>query len=404
MPAETNDFRRVLASEGISNAGSMLSRLALPWLAALALDATPMQMSLLLVADVAAGALGSLVIGTLVDQASKRAVMIGADVLRAAVLAALAVLAWQRQISMPLLALTAALVGALGIAFELARSAWIAQSTSPRDLSSRNARLSAVGSASETGAFAIGGWIYQAFGAIVALVVDAFSYVASAACLWNMHRDTAPTAAVNTSTRRTTFSSARDGLAAIAVSPVLRTLAWLECLLALGGALAGTSYMIFVTRDLGFGTGTLGMIFATGGLGAIAGAAMAPRLETRIGRSRTMVLGLVLLATGSLCIPLAPTASIVGAVLLVTHQIVGDGGATLFQVHDRTLRQLSVPPDLLARADGGLRTLGQIATLVGAIGGGWLATALGTRDALALVALLNGIAAVVAWRRLPTRN
>jgi hypothetical protein len=55
---------------------------------------------------------------------------------------------------------------------------------------------------------------------------------------------------------------------------------------------------------------------------------------------------------------------------------------------------------LLARADGGLRTLGQIATLVGALGGGWLATELGERVALFTVAGVFGFAAWLAHHRL----
>ena len=47
---------RVLAAEAVSNFGSMLSRLALPWLAALVLLATPAQMAWLLMADVGAAA------------------------------------------------------------------------------------------------------------------------------------------------------------------------------------------------------------------------------------------------------------------------------------------------------------------------------------------------------------
>ena len=38
----------VLAAEGVSNFGSMLSRLAIPWLAALVLQATPSKMAALL--------------------------------------------------------------------------------------------------------------------------------------------------------------------------------------------------------------------------------------------------------------------------------------------------------------------------------------------------------------------
>ena len=38
------EFPRVLAAEGISNFGAMLSRLAIPWLAVLSLQATPSQL------------------------------------------------------------------------------------------------------------------------------------------------------------------------------------------------------------------------------------------------------------------------------------------------------------------------------------------------------------------------
>src|SRR6185295_1981632 len=163
--------------------GSMLSRIALPWLATLALDATPLEMALLLVADVAAGAAGALLLGTLVDRLARRSVMLATDVARAALLGGVAALAWVNALSMPLLALAAALSGALGVAFELARSAWVAQSATAERLSGRNAQLSAVGSVSETLAFALGGWIYQLLGAALAVAVDALSYLLSALCL-----------------------------------------------------------------------------------------------------------------------------------------------------------------------------------------------------------------------------
>lgn len=408
MLPSTNDFGRVLAAEGISNFGSMLSRLALPWLATLVLLATPLQMALLLVADVAAGAIGSLLLGPLVDRTSKRTTMIVADLARAAVLALLAASVFAGSLSMLLLVTGAALTGLLTMAFELARSAWVAQSVAADRLPARNAQLSAVGSVSETGAFAAGGWLYQLLGAALALAVDAASYLLSAACLWRLHEDPRTNRSGEDAepTRPATSPGARfiddlrAGLAVIRTTPALRVLATLEVLLAIGGSVAATSYMIFVARDLGFGTGALGMIFAIGGLGAIAGAALAPRLARRFGCANAMTAGLILLALGALCIPLAAGATLAGAAFLVVHQLVGDGGATIFHVHDRTLRQTAVAPDLLARADGGLRMLGQLATLVGALGGGWLATGLGARFALYVVAGMFALAALVAHHRL----
>ena len=77
-----SDFQRVLAAEIVSNFGSMLSRLVLPWLATLVLTATPFEMGLLLMADVVAGACGSLLLGAVVDRMRKRAVMLAADAAR----------------------------------------------------------------------------------------------------------------------------------------------------------------------------------------------------------------------------------------------------------------------------------------------------------------------------------
>jgi predicted MFS family arabinose efflux permease len=101
-----------------------------------------------------------------------------------------------------------------------------------------------------------------------------------------------------------------------------------------------------------------------------------------------------------LCVPLAPGATLIGAALLIAHQIIGDGGHTVHDVHDRTLRQTATSAVFRARVDAGIRTIGQLGTLIGAIGGGALATLLGARYALVLAAMLFACAAVLAYLRL----
>lgn len=386
-------FARVLAAEGVSNFGSMLSRLAIPWIASLMLGATPWQMGLLIVADVVAAGAGALLLGPWVDRSGKRRVMLLADGLRAAVLAAVALAAWQGVLGFGGLLAAAAAGGLLTVAFELARSAWMAECLAAGELPARNARLAMVGSLSETAAFASGGWLYQAGGAVVSLAVDAASYVVSALCLKGVPE---------TTVRRAPPQPARwwhdlgEGWRTVRSVPALRALAGVQALLALSSALAGTSYMIFVSRDIGFETGPLGVVFALGGLGAIAGAWIAPALGRRLGPGRAMALGLAAFALGAACIPLVAQAGWLGLALLVAHQVVGDAGHTVHDVHDRTLRQTAVPAERLARADGGIRVVEQVATLAGALGGGWLATAIGTRGALGLAAVLGAAAAVAA--------
>lgn len=394
------EFPRVLAAEGISNFGSMLSRLAIPWLAVLTLQATPSQLAALLVADVAAAALGALLLGSLVDRSGKRGAMLLCDGLRALVLGLLAWGAWRGGLNFTVLLAASAAGGLLTVGFELARSAWMAQRAGLGDLSERNAQLSVAGSVSEAAAFALGGWLYQGLGAALALALDACSYLLSALCLRGV-RDTPPVARGHMAhggagAWRQLWTDTADGLRAVAARPVLRALAGIQGLLAFSMALAGTSVMIFVSRDVGLPTGWLGMIFALGALGAVAGASLAPHWGRRFGPGRTMAAGLALYTLGAACVPLVGSVGVLAIVLLATQQIVGDAGHTLHDVHDRTLRQTAVPIELLARADAGIRSAGQLATLAGALVGGLLGDALGARSVLWLAVAAGGAAALVA--------
>jgi MFS family permease len=395
---------RVLAAEGVSNFGSMLSRFTLPLLAALVLQASPAQMALLLVADVLAGVFGSLFLGAWVDRSGKRAVMLLTDGLRCCVMLLLALAVWQGWVVFTLLVLAAAANGVLSMAFDLARSAWLAQQVQAADLPRRNAQLSMAGSLSETAAFALGGWLYQVWGAVLALLVDAVSYLASAACLRGVPEAAAPPQAASNKppgqALRKLLRESGDGLRLVAAHPSLLPLAGIEALGGLAYALTGTVYTIFVTRDLGLPTGQLGVVAALGGLGAVAGALLAPRLGRRLGAGNTMALGLALYALGTACIPLAQGAGWAAVAFLVAHQVVGDAGHTLHDVHDRTLRQTAVPAEQLARADAGVRAAGQLALLLGAGLGALLGTVLGSRSVLCLAAACGACAALLAWRRL----
>jgi MFS family permease len=396
-----SDASRVLTSEGVSNFGAMLSRLTIPWFATLALRATPLQMAALLIVDVLAAGLASLVLGSWVDRSGKRRVMLVADGARFALLGALALSVWLGFASYVLLLAVAAANGVLTIGFELARSAWMAQRVPCADLPRRNAQLSAIGSLSETAAFALGGWLFQWLGAALALALDSLSYLVSASCLRGV-QEVAGTHGPSESDGgwRSAVQYAAGGVRIVAGNLVLRSLAGIEALSMFGMALTGTSYLIYVSRDLGLPTGVLGLIFAAGGLGSVVGAAMAPWLGRRFGVSRTMVAALAILCFGAAFIPLAQGAGWVAVALLTAHQIIGDAGSAAYGVHDRTLRQTTVPTELLARADAGIRGAGQLATLAGALAGGVAGSLFGERAVLWLAVVPGVIAVVLAGRNL----
>ena len=398
-PMSSKGITRVLAAEGVSNFGSMLSRLAIPWLATLTLQASPLQMAALVVADVVAAAVGSLWLGAWVDRSGKRAVMLWCDGLRAASLAGLAALAWWGGLGFATVLIVAALNGLLASAFELARSAWMAQRVAVDELPRRNAQLSALGSVSETLAFALGGWLFQGLGAAWSLAVDAGSYLVSGLCLRGVS-EVPGVAAAATGPRpwRQLAQASWAAWRSLRAQPALRTLTRVESLLAFATALSGTSYMIFVSRDLALPTGELGMVFALGGLGAVLGAALAPALGRRLGSGGAMGLGLLACTAGASTVPLATQAGWLALACLALQQVVGDAGHALYGVHDRTWRQTAVPAERLAQVDAGIRAAGQLATLAGGLVGGLAGEWLGARSVLWLAAAVTAAAAALALR------
>lgn len=118
------DFVKLWAGQAVSQVGSQVSFLALPLVAALALDASPIQMGLL----TAAGALPTLIVGlhagAIVDRHRRRPILIGGDLGRAALLA-LVPLAWAFDgLTMGFLYVVVLLMGGLGLFFDLAHQAF----------------------------------------------------------------------------------------------------------------------------------------------------------------------------------------------------------------------------------------------------------------------------------------
>src|SRR3954451_9906553 len=81
------DFLRLWTGQSISEFGTQISGLAIPWLAAVGLDATPLQFSLLGVLGFLPFILFALPAGVWVDRLRRRPIMIVGDAARAVLLA-----------------------------------------------------------------------------------------------------------------------------------------------------------------------------------------------------------------------------------------------------------------------------------------------------------------------------
>jgi MFS family permease len=99
----STDFRKLWLSLTITSFGAQITNLALPLTAALLLNATPMQMGILVALETLPFALVSLHAGVLLDRVRKLPVIILADLGRGVALLAIPIAAWLGSLSIEIL-------------------------------------------------------------------------------------------------------------------------------------------------------------------------------------------------------------------------------------------------------------------------------------------------------------
>jgi len=373
------DFVRLWSAALLSNYGSMLRAVALPWLAVLTLDAEPRHMALLGVATLLPGFVLGLWVAPWVDRRRRRPLLVGADLARALLLIGVGIGAAQGWIGLPGLYLAALALGCFHFVFAVANDAYLPSLVPRAQLLAANSRIQAAEAVTEGAGFASAGWLVQWLGAPFALAVDGMSFAVSGLLLGGIRR---PEPAPSPEPPREGLALG-DGLREIAASRVLRTLAGASWLRAFGHQVVGVVYMLYVTRALDFAPGVLGMVFAVGAASSFGGALLAERAGLRLGAGPAMACGLAIAGLAVGLLPFAPAASAVGLVLLVVHQL-GDGADVVFSVNARSLRQRIVANERLGRVSGALRfgELGAmlLASAVGAVS----AETLGLRETLGI--------------------
>ncbi len=404
-PASEHDFRRLWIAQGVSTFGSLITRAALPFTAALVLHASAAQMAMLAGANLLAALLVAPLAGPWLDRRRRRPVMLACDLVRALLLASIPFAALAGQLSFGLLLAVQALEGAFTTVFDVAQRSWLPELVGEQRLVRANARLATTNSVAEMGSFGVAGWLVQWLGGPTAIAFDALSYLGSALALVGIRapeqafsaspaltHGREPARGAETGRRPAPFrglaawaADARDGLRLAFADPALRALAAVEAVLFTAFGMFMACYTLFAVRELALPTGPLGMVYGLGGVGSLVAALAAPRLATRFGVRACMFAGLSLGAVGLALAVLAPRRVPAAAIaLLAAQQLVGDGGWTLFLVHAESVRMQLAPVGARARVAAGASALTVIARLVGAAVAAGLAGRFGARGALAV--------------------
>src|SRR5689334_4701583 len=217
------DFMKVWLSHTISNIGNGITGIALPVIAVQALAATPGQMSILSALDGAVVLLFGLLAGVWVDRLRRRPVLIATDLGRALIVASIPAAALLGILRMGQLYVVAALAALLSVFFQAADMAFFPGLVEARELVEGNSKLGISDALAEIVGPALAGALIAAITAPLSMLVDAFSFLASALFVARI-RKAEPPPAVRTE-RRSAWRESIEGLLYVLKHPLLRVLA-----------------------------------------------------------------------------------------------------------------------------------------------------------------------------------
>jgi MFS family permease len=394
------DFRRLWVSLTVTSFGAQVTNLALPLTAALLLQATPLQMGILVALETLPFALVSLHAGVLLDRMRKLPVVIACDVTRGAALLVIPVAAYGGWLSMGILYVVGFFVGVQNVVGGAAYQVLITQMAGRRRLVEANAKIALGETSSALVGPGFAGILVQLLTAPFAIVFDAITFFASALMLRHLQ---VPSDAPVAATRRSMWAEIHEGLLLVWRNRTLWSLA------VVAGAWQVLHHMqiavliLFATRELGLSAGAIGVTYMAGGLGCVLASASAERLSSRLGIGTVIVLGLGLTALAWQGLGLVRGDVHVAGLALGATMFVFDFGAVLYGINYLALRQAITPDRLMGRMTATMRFFTVAAAPLGSLAGGALATAIGLRGTLLVIGGLGIVLALAATAWSPVR-
>ena len=378
-----SDFLKLWTGQTISRLGSVVTRTALPLVALLVLGAGPREMAYLVISSSLGVLLVGLVAGAWVDRLRRRPILIWTDIIRAALLFWVPVAYAIGALRIEQLYAVAFVEACLASLFNSAYPAYVPSLIGTDRVVDANSKLATSSSIAEIGGPGLAGTLVQIAGAPFAILVDAFSFVASAVSL----------ALIRTSeplrpTRETTTRIAQEiieGLWAVRRHVVVFPLALRSILGHVFGSFYGVLYSLYLLQELHLDPFLLGIVISAGGVGSLVGSIFASRVIRALGIGPAIIwMALGSSALGVLT-PLAQGPVLLATLMVFLPQLIGDGMQTIEGVGEISLVQGLIPDRILGRANATLEVVSHgIGYPIGALAAAAIAEGIGVRGAIAV--------------------
>ena len=359
-------FNRLAWSNLTAQSAEQIALAAAPIVAVLLLGVGEGQTGLLQTALTLPFILFAIPAGLLADRFSRRALMAGAEALRAAALLATLLLIWFGLLTLPLLALLGFVAVCATVAYSVAAPALVPSLVSPQLLPAANARIELARTIAFASGPALGGvlvgWVgaAPAFGFAAALSIIAVVLLSG---IFEPARQPAP--------KRHPLQDIKEGAAFVLHHPLLRPVFVTQFIFNTAWFVMLAVFVPYAVRRFSLSAFGIGTVLAMYGVGMMVGALVATRVMRRLAFGTVIGFGPVTGFVAAVVMALTtviPTPWLAG----LSFFLLGVG-PILWVISTTTLRQSVTPPRLLGRVSAinimsyGARPLG---SALGAIVGG----------------------------------
>ena len=346
-----------------------------------------------LIRTVPAAVLGPFVSG-LGDRFPRERVMLGADLTRAALVGAIAVVTFV-HLPWTVVFAIAAFGPICGMAFQPAQSSLLPSlARTPEELSAANVSSSTIESVGAFAGPAIGGLVLATWGVGAAFVLTAVTYLWSAVMVARLDvRSEVATSAADE--QETTHEGFLAGFRAIAATKGLRVIVLLYAAQTVVAGAMGVLVVVAALRLLSLGSGGVGWLYAACGVGGVIGALVALALVGRQRLATDFGIGLLLWGLPFIVLGFWPNT----VVALVMLGVLGVGN-TLVDVSALTLLQRNTDERVRSRVFGVIESAITGTIGLGAIIAPLLIGLFGIRAALVATGLFLPIVTGLLWRQL----
>jgi MFS family permease len=366
------DFVKLWAGQSISEFGSQISQLAIPWLAAVGLHASPFQFALLGVLGFLPFILFALPAGVWVDRLRRRHILIVGDASRAVLLAVVPVLWATHTLQMWHLLVLQFVIGIFTVFFDVAYQSYLPALVEREHLVDGNSKLQLTVSVAQIGGPSASGGLIAAITAPYAIIADAVSFLVSTIFMIRMRHREQVVQHTAEAPRSKMWPDVKEGLRFVVRHPWLRAIAACTGSSNFFSSLLFAIVLLYAVRDLHLSSTAIGVVFAVGSVGSIIGALFVNRIQRRICVGPTIVATAILFSVGGLAYPLAPKSFPLP--LLMVGQALFGFGAVAYNITQVSLRQSITPERLQGRMNAAMRWIVWGTIPLGSLAGGAIAT------------------------------